>query len=372
MLTYITSGESHGKCLIGMLEGFPSGLNIDIDEIDSKLAARQKGYGRGGRMAIETDTVDITSGVVKGKTTGAPIGMIVKNSDFKINEMPELYRPRPGHADLVGALKYDQGIRAVLERASARETAARVAVGAVCSQLLSLFGIEIISHVVRIGSVSVDTKGLDFKAIKKKLAVSELKVVSKDAEKKMISEIKKHGQNGDTVGGEIEILVSGLPMGLGSYVHYKNKIDAKLAAAMISIQAVKAVEFGAGKQYGSLPGSKLHDEISYSKAKGYFHKTNNAGGIEGGMTNGNDLVLRTTMKPIATLKSALKSVNMKTKKRETANFERSDICAVTACSVVAEMAVAFELADSFLQKFGGDSVKEIKRNYNGYIKQIQG
>ncbi len=370
MLNYITSGESHGKCLISVLEGVPSGIPVDIEKINFDLLQRQKGYGRGGRMRIEADKVEIPSGIVKGKTTGAPIAFIIPNRDFKINEMPDILRPRPGHADLTGALKYNQSIRAVLERASARETALRVAVGSFCKQILRPFSIDVIGYVTQIGRVK-GKKELKFEDLKETVFSSSLRVSDLSLEEKMTAEIDYAASNGDTVGGEVEIIVKDVPPGLGSYAHYAKKLDAKIAFALMSVQAVKSVEFGLGKDYARTFGFNAHDPIYYSKRRGYYRKTNNAGGIEGGMTNGSDIIVRAVMKPIATLRKPLPSVNMATKVKEDAEFERSDTCAVTACSVVAEAVVAFEIADAFLEKFGGDSMREINRNFRGYLEQIR-
>jgi chorismate synthase len=372
MLDYITAGESHGEYLSAILRGMPSGLKISLGELNEELTRRQAGFGRGGRMRIESDSVTVPGGLINGKTTGAPLGFLLVNTDHKINDMPALYRPRPGHADLTGALKYDEGIREILERASARETAMRVAVGAVCKQFLNEFGITIISHVVRIGSVSCAKMNRSFVDIAKRAKKSCMNCASEKCEKAMIGEIKKTSKRGDTIGGEFEVLVSGVPVGLGSHAHYAQKLDARLARGLMSIQAIKAVEIGLGVACGSLPGSHVHDEIFYAAARGYFRKTNYAGGIEGGISNGSDIVVRATMKPIATLKKSLRSVDMRTKKEERASFERSDVCAVPACSVIGEAVVAYEIADALLEKCGGDSLKEVKRNYQGYLKQVVG
>lgn len=308
---------------------------------------------------------------MKGLTTGAPVGFLLTNKDFKINEMPELFRPRPGHADLAGSLKYHQGIRPVLERASARETAMRVAVGALCKLLLKQFGIEITAHVLQIGAAKIDEgKTLTVKDIRAQVKGSEVNCVDRKAEKEMIAAIDEARRAKDTLGGSYEIRVTGVPIGLGSYVHYERKLDARLAASVMSSQSVKAVEIGLGTKLAGLPGSKSHDEIFYDKKRGYYHKTERAGGIEGGMSSGGDLVIRATMKPISTLAQPLASVNMKTKEAEKADFERSDVCAVPAGSLIGEALVAFTIAEAFLEKFGGDSIHEIQRNYEGYLKQI--
>ncbi|MBU1862158.1 MAG: chorismate synthase [Candidatus Omnitrophica bacterium] len=343
-MEYITCGESHGKQLMAILEGMPSGLRVNTQLLNKELACRQEGYGRGARMNIEKDSISITAGLIKEITTGAPIGLVIPNKDRTIIDLPQLECPRPGHADFAGALKYNQGIREVLERSSARETAVRVAVGGVCKQLLKKFAMGITSHVTQIGKATTKSE--------------------------MTAEIKKAAAAGDTLGGECELVVKGVPVGLGSYVHYKRKLDATIAQALMSIQAVKVVQFGLGTHYTTIPGSCAHDELFYSKQKGYYRKKNHAGGIEGGMSNGSDIVVRITMKPIATLQKPLPSVNMKTKEGQRASVERSDVCAVQSCGVIGEAVIAFEIAKAFLEKFGGDSITEIERNYKGYLKQI--
>lgn len=370
-LNYITCGESHGKYLAAVLEGMPSGLKLDLTFINHELWRRQQGYGRGGRQKIEKDAVEIIGGVVEGKTTGAPVGFLLTNKDFKIDKMPELFRPRPGHADLPGALKYHQGIRAVLERASARETAMRVAVGALAKLFLKEFDIEVISHVVEIGSVRIPDEELSFGEIKRRKASSEMNCAFPETEKRMVELIQETIEKRDSLGGQYEVRVKGVPAGLGSYVHWKRKLHARLARGLMSQQSVKAVECGLGTRLGAIFGSEAHDEIFYDRERGYYRKTNRAGGMEGGMTNGADLVVRVTMKPIATLMRPLASVNMKTKKPEKAEYERSDICVVPAGSVIGEAITAYEVADAFLEKFGGDSIQEIRRNHEGYLKQIK-
>ncbi len=372
MLNYMTSGESHGKYLLAILEGMPSGLEIDMEAVNHQLWRRQQGYGRGGRMKIETDQVELTSGVYQGKTTGAPVGILSVNKDFKLDSMPELERPRPGHADLVGSLKYNEGIRSILERASARETLLRVAIGGIVRQLLGVFDIKITSQVIELGGVKVeDASGLAFDEIEKKKKDSQMNCVSPAAEKKMIQLIDEAQKEGDTLGGRFEIRVKGVPLGLGAHVTYHQKLDARIARAVISVQAIKEVGFGLAEELGHLPGSKSHDEIFYEKGRGYFRKTNRSGGFEGGMTTGEEIIVRATMKPISTLRKALQSVNMKTHESEKASFERSDTCAVPAASVICEAAVAYEVANAFLEKFGGDSLSELRRNYEGYLKQIK-
>lgn len=370
-LQLITCGESHGKYLAALIEGMPSGLGVDLEAIHRELWRRQQGYGRGARQKIEKDEVEILGGVVRGKTTGAPVGLLLINKDFKIDKMPELLRPRPGHADLAGSLKYDQGIRLVLERASARETAMRVAAGTLTRLLLTEFGIEVISHVVRLGPVRIPDQELSTAEIKKRTQNSEMNCAFPETEKQMIKIVDEAIEKRDSLGGQYEVRVTGLPIGMGSYTHWERKLDGRVARGLMSIQSVKAVEFGLGTRLGEIFGSEAQDEIFYSKEKGYYRKTDRAGGVEGGMTNGAGLVVRATMKPISTLRRPLASVNMKTKQAEQAEYERSDIAVVPAGSVIGEAVVAYEIADAFLEKFGGDSIREIRRNYEGYLKQLK-
>lgn len=345
MLRFLTAGESHGRYLIGILEGMPAGLQIDEDRINLELKRRQSGYGRSQRMEIEKDRVRILSGLKNKLTLGSPITLLVDNKEFKIESLPAIVSPRPGHADLAGAIKYGFfDIRNVLERASARETAIRVAVGAVCKIFLDGFGIKINSKVLTIGG----TKDKDM------------------MNKRIDLAIKKK----DTVGGTFEVIASGLPAGLGSYVHYDRRLDARLALSLISIPGIKAVEFGLGFGYADKFGSQVHDAIYYSKGKRFYRKTNNAGGIEGGVSNGEPIVIRCCMKPIATLANPLSSVDIITKRPVKAAVERADTCVLEAAGVIAEGMVAFELSYVFIEKFGGDSLKEIKRNYQLYLKAI--
>ncbi len=369
MLQYLTCGESHGKYLSAIMEGMPSGLPIDIGFINHELERRQQGFGRGGRQKIEKDEIEFIGGVYQGKTTGAPIGFLIPNKDVKIDEMPQLFRPRPGHADLAGSLKYNEGIREILERASARETAMRVGIGSICRLFLKEFGIEVVGHVIQIGK-AVLSEEVTFDQIVKNREGSEVNCVSKTAEKSMVDEIKRAMAEKDTIGGIYEVRVRNVPIGLGSHVHYKRKLDGRIAQAIMSMQSVKAVELGLGVREAQTFGSEAHDEIFYDAKKGYFHKTNRAGGLTGGMSNGAEIVVRATMKPISTLRRELQSVNMKTKQAEKADFERSDVCAVPAGSVIGEAIVAFEIADAVIEKFGGDSIAEAKRNYKGYLDQL--
>ncbi|OGW80391.1 MAG: chorismate synthase [Omnitrophica bacterium RIFCSPHIGHO2_02_FULL_51_18] len=371
MLRFLTSGESHGKCLVAILEGMVAGLTVHEKDIDFELARRQEGYGRGGRMTIEKDRVEILSGVRSQKSLGGPIALMIPNRDFKINELPVVKRPRPGHADLAGVLKYGRGdVRDILERASARETAARVAAGAVCRIFLKEFGVDIVSHVVSIGGVTADTRGMSFEAVKKESMASPMHCADRAAAKRMMARVDHARTSKDTIGGVFEVIVKGVPVGLGSFVHYDRRLSAKLCAGILSIQAVKGVEIGMGFKVSEVPGKQVHDEIFYDRKKGFYRKTNNAGGFEGGVTNGENLILRAATKPYATLMSPLQSVNIDSKKKGVATVERSDVTAVPACGVVGEAMVAFELANGFLEKFGGDSLKETRRNYDGYRKQV--
>ncbi len=322
-------------------------------------------------MKIERDRAEILSGIRRGVTLGSPIALMIGNADFKINVLPEVTRPRPGHADLAGALKYGlDDVRGVLERASARETAARVAVGAAAKTLLAEFGMKIAGHVLEIGGARAKTEKLSFAEIITRAGKSELNCVDPAAEREMKRRIEKARADGDSLGGIFEIIAAGVVPGLGSYAHYDRRLDFRLAGALMSVPAVKAVEIGLGFGYASRPGSSAHDEIFYSRAKGFFRRTNNAGGIEGGVSNGEPIVIRGCMKPIPTLGKPLASVDLRTRKPFRAAVERADICAVPACEVIGEAVVAFELAKAFLEKFGGDSMTEIRRNYRGYLAQI--
>ncbi len=373
MLRYLTAWESHGVCLVAVLEGMPSGLGLEISFIDQELRRRQLGYGRGARMtSIEVDKVEFLSGVRFGKTIGSPIALQVSNKDSSIDKLPAVTRPRPGHADLAGALKYNHSdIRNILERASARETAARVAVGAVGKLLLKEFGIEIFSHVIQMGGIAAQSDSMSLAQIRKQADMSPLRCADKKAEAHMIQLIDKAKANGDTVGGAVEIIATGVPIGLGSHVQYDRKLDARISGALMSIQAIKAVEVGEGTRVSQVLGSQLHDEIVYSTQKGFYRKTSRAGGFEGGMTNGEPVIFKIHMKPLSTLRRPLKSVDIKTKQPFQATVERSDVPAVPSAGIVAEAVLAFELAHALVEKFGGDSLIEMKRNFPGYLKQIE-
>jgi len=384
MLRYLTAGESHGELLMGIIEGMPSGLLIRVTDIDRDLARRQTGYGRGGRMKIEKDTVKIFTGVRWGRTLGSPIGLMVRNKDWEnwrdkmspdpmfLNSADPVTRPRPGHADLPGVLKYGMAdIRNILERSSARETAMRVAVGAVAKRLLEEFSIDVISHVLSIGGVFSKVPHVSPQEIKRRAETSELRCSDPDAEKRMMRKIDEMKAAGDTLGGVFELIITGVPIGLGSHAHWDRKLDARLASVIMSIQAIKGVEIGAGFGVANRPGSLVHDEILWSRKAGFHRKTNMAGGIEGGMSNGENIVLRAAMKPIPTLMKPLRSVDIVSRKPFKASVERSDVCAVPAAGVVAEAVAAFEIASAMIEKFGGDSIDEMKRNYEGYLKHLR-
>src|SRR5918993_1798748 len=384
MLRFLTAGESHGQALVVTVDGMPAGLEVDLDALNAQLRRRQGGYGRGRRMQIESDRAEIVAGVRHGTTTGAPIALLVRNRDW-VNwqqtmhpeaEMPEgatgtrrgsVTRPRPGHADLAGAIKYGHDdIRDVLERASARETAARVAAGSLARQLLGRFGVRIASHVSAIGSVLLpESRVVAFEEAAAQPDDSPLRCVDGDLQQAMIAAIDAAKAAGDTIGGAFEIIATGLPPGLGSYVQWDRKLDGRLGQALMCIHAIKAVGIGIGPEVAVRPGSRVHDEIIPPAADGGgpARPTNNAGGLEGGVTNGEDVRVSGFMKPIATLMKPLRSVDLTTMAEAPAAIERSDVCAVPAAAVVGEPMVAFVLADAFLEKFGGDSVEEIERHY---------
>ena len=379
MLRYFTAGETHGKCLTAIIEGIPSGVKIDISNINEALKRRQKGYGRGGRMKIESDSAEILSGVRNGYTLGSPITIKIENKDWQNWEdimSPEsatneksVTTPRPGHADLVGGMKYNhRDLRNVLERASARETALRVAVGALCCELLRDFSISFNSRCVSIGEIydEVESPSEDDFARAKNSPVGFCSAVSEEKATEYIDNAKK---SGESLGGIIETVVKNVPAGLGSYQQYDRKLDANIAFSAMSIQAIKGVEIGLGFECANRPGSSVHDMIYYDNK--FMRKTNNAGGIEGGMSNGEPIVVRAAMKPIPTLYNPLDTVEINTKESKQASVERSDVCAVYAASVVLESVVAFEIAKAFLEKFGSDCMEDIKSSYNQYIKRIE-
>lgn len=380
---FLTSGESHGKCLTAIIEGVPAGFRIKPAIINEDLSKRQAGYGRGARMKIENDTVEIKSGIRFGKTTGAPICLEIRNKDFEnwqdVMNVEHLDYPaqetikkveeksfttvRPGHADYAGSVKYNfSDLRDVLERSSARKTAIEVAVGSIAKQILKEFGIVGFSHVVQIGNVKLDFYPKTYTLIKEKAEKSEVRCADDLTSDRMKNAIDEAAEAGDTLGGKFEIIFGNLPVGLGSYVHWDRALDGRLAQAVMSIPAVKAVEIGAGVDAAYLKGSQMHDEL-FVKNKSVYRNTNNAGGLEGGMTNGEALVIKGTMKAIPTMKKALATINIKDMTPASAHFERSDTCAVPACAIVAEARVAIILADALLEKLGGDNLKEIKERY---------
>jgi len=385
MLRFLTAGESHGQLLMGIIEGIPSGLELTCNEIDHELSRRQLGYGRGGRMRIEKDSVEITCGVRWGKTLGSPIGLLIRNRDWvnwsdRMSPDPSLSgcippetRPRPGHADLSGIIKYShRDIRNVLERASARETAMRVAIGAVAKKIIGVFNVEVLSHIIEIGGVKAKLRSASLDFLKKQAEKSELRCVDKKAELRMKEKIEEAKKRGDTVGGIFEVIVANVPSGLGSYSQWDRRMNARIAYAVMSIPAIKGVEIGIGFDAAGKFGSEVHDAIYYNEGEhNFYRKTNRAGGIEGGITNGENIIIRAAMKPIATLYQPLDSVDIITKKPFKASIERSDICAVPAASVVGEAMVATEIANAILEKFGSDSIDEIRRNFQGYLKYLK-
>ncbi len=374
-LRFLSGGESHGLGITAIIDGLPAGVLIEREEINRDLARRQKGYGRGKRMEIERDEIKILGGVRGGRTTGSPVVLFLENRDWEnwkdiispfgeLTDERRIVAPRPGHADLAGALKYNlRDMRDVLERASARETVSKVAAGSIARQFLKNFGIRIIGWVVEIGGVKALLEA-DYTMLEKIAEESELRCPDPEAEIKMKELIDNAKSSGDTLGGVFEVRVLGVPPGLGSYTQYDMRLDGRLAQQLMSIPSVKGVEIGLGFESARRTGSQVHDEIYYSNAEGFYRKTNNAGGIEGGVTNGCDIILRAAMKPISTLMKPLHSVNIETKGKVSASVERSDVCAVPAGAVIGEAVVALELADAFLEKFGGDSIE-------GYMDQVR-
>jgi chorismate synthase len=396
MLRYVTAGESHGPCLTMVIDGVPAGFPIDANRINHDLWRRQQGYGRGGRMLIEKDEVQIRSGIRWGETLGSPVALGIENRDWKNwtkkmsvaledrDEKIAVTKPRPGHADLTGVLKYDRAdIRDILERASARDTVSRTAVGSFAKQILSPFGIRVLAYIRSIGNVDANLDGLTYEEIYARAEESPVRTADKDAEDKMIGLIEACKKEGNTLGGIFEVVALGLPPGLGTHTQWDRKLDGRLAQALMSIQAIKGVEIGLGFEMARRRGSQVHDEIFFDPNKmvtegtprivptGFYRGSNNSGGTEGGMTNGAPLVIRVAKKPISTLMSPLQSVDLRSKQQTDASVERSDVCAAPAAAVVGESVVAFELAAAFLEKFGGDSLREVKRNYESYLEQIK-
>lgn len=377
MLRYWTAGESHGPTLIALIDGFPAGVSVDVEPINVELKRRQGGYGRGGRQRIETDTVQIRSGIWHGVTLGSPLALEVVNRDYKLERLEDLPRPRPGHGDLTGAMKYLGSIRGVLERASARETAARVAAGALAKQLLTPFGITVFGYVVELGGERIEPlrEPLDnLRELRDKSEVYSLDPSRDAAIKAIIDETQKEG---DTLGGIVEVRVDGLPFGLGTHAQWDRKLDGRLAQAVMAVQAIKGVEIGMGFETARRRGSEVHDPIHYDESQrnspnlGFVRPTNNAGGLEAGMTNGQPLIVRAAKKPISTLAKPLASINLDTKESQEASYERSDVCAVPAASVIVENVVAFEIACAMVDKFGGDSLPEMQARYELYLKMAR-
>ena len=388
MVRFTTAGESHGRALVAILEGVPAGLPIDVAGINHELERRQWGYGRGGRMKIEHDEVQLQSGVRHGLSLGSPIGLLIQNKDWEnwvdvMDSAPveipaeksrRVSRPRPGHADLAGGLKFGaRDLRNILERASARETAARVACGGLAKQLLAVFGIEIRSHVIQLGGVPNKPLELTWTEISKIPDDAPLRCADAAVQQEMVQLIDTKREAGDTIGGIFEVVARGVLPGVGSHTAWDLKLDGRLAQAIMSIPAVKAVSIGAGTEASSLPGSEVHDEIGYSEeTKEFIRATNRAGGLEGGITNGEEIRIRGHLKPLSTLRRPMRSVDIDTKKDEIAAFERSDITAVPAAGVIGEAMVALTLAAAMREKFGGDSIGEMKHNFEGYREQLRG
>ena len=382
---FLTAGESHGEALTAVIDGVPAGLPLTEEQLNEDLGRRQRGYGRGGRMKIERDQAHISSGVRWGMTLGSPITLTIQNRDWEnwkhtmsVDEPPSgtpakaVTRPRPGHADLAGAMKYGhRDIRNVLERSSARETTARVAVGGVAKRLLGEFGITILSHVTEIGVVRIGSLETPWDEIRTRTETSEVRCADPATERAMIEAIDQAKAAGDTLGGVFEVVALNCPVGLGSYVQWDRKLDGRLARAFCSIHAIKGAEIGMGFEAARRPGSQVHDEILFDAAGGFDRRSNSAGGLEGGVTNGQPVIVRAAMKPISTLRKPLRSVDVATKEAVEAVVERSDVCAVPAAGVVGEAMMALVLAEAFLEKFAGDSVEEIRRNYQGYLDYLK-
>ena len=376
-LRYWTAGESHGRTLLAVVDGFPAGVVIDTAPIDEELRRRQGGYGRGGRQRIETDTVEVLTGVWHNTTLGSPIGLQVVNKDYKLERLDDLQRPRPGHGDLTGAIKYLGPIRGILERASARETAVRVAAGALTKQLLAQFGITAIGYVVELGGIQLAVPQVTMAERLARREASEIYSLDPDRDEQVKQLIDETGKAGDTLGGIVEVRVEGVPFGLGTHAQWDLKLDGRIAQAVMAVQAIKGVEIGLGFEAARRPGSQVHDAIHFDEAQrdtptlGYERPTNNAGGLEAGMTNGQPLVVRAAKKPISTLRKPLESVNLTTKQPESAEYERSDVCAVSAASVIVENVVAFEIARALVDKFGNDSLAEMQARYDLFLKMAR-
>jgi len=376
-LRYWTAGESHGRALVALVDGFPAGVPIDPEPIDAELRRRQGGYGRGGRQRIETDKVDILSGIWHGTTLGSPIALQVINRDAKLERLEDLERPRPGHGDLTGAIKYLGPIRSILERASARETAVRVAAGALARQLLSQFGISVIGYVVELGGLRLEVPPVPLEEQRLLRDRSEVYSLQPERDDEVKALIDEAASDGDTLGGIVEVRVEGVPFGLGTHAQWDLKLDGRIAQAVMSIQAIKGVEIGLGFEAARRRGSAVHDPIQYdpqqrqTPALGYVRPTNHAGGLEAGMTNGQPIVVRAAKKPISTLRRPLESINLQTKQPQAAAYERSDVCAVPAASVIVENVVAFEVARALVEKFGNDSLAEMQARYQLFLEMAR-
>lgn len=377
MLRYWTAGESHGKALIALVDGFPAGVEIRAEEIDVELRRRQGGYGRGGRQRIETDKVDILSGTWQGKSIGSPVALEVVNKDYKLERLGDLERPRPGHGDLTGAIKHLGSIRGILERASARETTVRVAAGALAKQLLREFGITVFGYTLELGGIRLEPIPGTLAEQKQLRDSSELYSLNPGTDAEVKSLIDTVGKEGDTLGGVLEIRVDGLPVGLGTHAQWDRKLDGRIAQAVMAVQAIKGVEIGLGFEAARRRGSQVHDPILFdadavdTPSLGYARPTNNAGGLEAGITNGQPLVVRAAKKPISTLRKPLASINLNTKEPEGAEYERSDVCAVPAAGVILENVVAFSVAEALVEKFGNDSLAEMKARYDLFLQMAR-
>ena len=377
MLRYWTAGESHGKTLLAVVDGFPAGIEIDTDAIDYDLRMRQGGYGRGGRQKIETDQVELLTGVWKNVSMGSPVTLQVINRDYKLEKLKELERPRPGHGDLTGAVKFLGSIRNVLERSSARETAVRVAAGALAKQILAEFQIECIGFVDELGGQPIQRQAGDIQQWRALREQSEVYSLNPEQDPEIKQLIDQAAEQGDTLGGILEVHITGLPFGLGTHAQWDRKLDGRIAQAVMAVQAIKGVEIGLGFEAARRPGSRVHDPITYDADKkgtpslGFQRPTNNAGGLEAGMTNGQSLVVRAAKKPISTLRQPLESINLDTKQADTASYERSDVCAVSAAAIIIENVVAFEVAVAFCEKFGNDSISEMKARYDLFHQMAQ-
>ena len=378
MLRYWTAGESHGKALVALVDGFPAGVEIDTGRIDAELRRRQGGYGRGGRQRIETDQVTILSGLWHDRTLGSPIALAVVNKDYKLERMEDLERPRPGHGDLSGAIKYLGPIRAILERASARETAARVAAGALAKQLLDRFGIAAFGYVVEVGPIRIEPRPGLLAQQREFRDASQVFSLDPDQDAQVTALIDQCQREGDTLGGVVEVRVEGVPFGLGTHAQWDERLDGRIAQAVMAVQAIKGVEIGLGFEAARRRGSEVHDPIGYDPSQagtttlGFTRPTNHAGGLEAGMTNSQPIVVRAAMKPISTLARPLESVNLRTKQAESASYERSDVCAVSAASVILENVVAFEVARAMVDKFGGDSLTEMQARWRLFHELASG